>query len=392
MANTIALYTPGHNVFTDTLIMHGLVRVLSWIGITKGEVERIGERYEVKVETSNDISKLLHETIENLKVKSIEDLRIALNTYSALNRADLPSVVKKLPSVVKKLHDIRSFNPPATEQWPITLSEGLRKLNLTPYTTVDHINQEGRKKKGETTYLPLGPIYGKYVIEGYTIEKTKKAYYFICLNCFTLGTLGLIYGTGLVSLEIEQREKGKRNYYYYYVTIAPTKATFDEIILFQKGIEELYISLKGGGRWRRYVAQEVTGLAAMLYLFSYGETVSLFDYPVDILMWGIERGRRGTIRVVELTQVTGKKLLEAVARIKYRIPEWPRIAKTIITKDPTLLHAIAESVIFGTDPYIVIREYRRLADEISREGEKEVAKLMKKYGADLAEVLLELSV
>lgn len=383
MTNTVDLYTPGHNVFTDTLIMHGLVRILSWIGANEGEVERIGERYKIEVESNDNINKLLRGTIENLKVKSIEDLKVALNIYSTLKRADLPSAVKKL-------HDIRSFNPSATGDWSQALNRGLGELNLTPYT-IDHINDhrynEGRGKEGKTAYLPLGPIYGKYVSESYTIDEVK---YSICLNCFTLSSIGLIYGTGLVSLEIEQQ--GKRKWNYYYVTIAPTKATFNEIILFQGSVEELNISLKGRGRWRSYVAQGVTGLAAMLYLFSYGETVSLFDYPVDILMWGIERGGGGSIRVVELTRVTGKKLLETIARIKYRIPEWPRIAKVVIAKDPTLLHVIAESVIFGTDPYNVIREYRRLADEISKEGEKEVAKLMKEYGADLAEVLLKLSV
>jgi len=381
MKNAVELYTPGHNVFTDTLIMHGLMRVLSWIGADEGEVERIGERYKIKVKKGGNVNKLLHGTIENLKVKSIEDLKVMLNVYSTMNR-------DVLSSTVKKLHDIRSFNRPATTNWPVVLNRGLEGLNLTPYTTVDHINQydEGRKQKGETAYLPLGPIYGKYVSERYTI---KAARYSICLNCLTLSTLGLIYGTGIALLEIEQQRKRKSN--YYYVTIAPTKATLDEIILFQKGVEELNINLRGGGRWRSYATQGVTTLATMLYLFSYGETVFSFDYPVDILMWGIESEERGPIRIIELTRVTGKKLLEAIARIKYKIPEWPRIAKVVIAKDPALLHAIAGSAIFGTDPYNVVREYRRLADEISKEGEKEVAKLMKEHGAGLAEVLLKLS-
>ncbi|MEM4489249.1 MAG: hypothetical protein QXK88_10750, partial [Desulfurococcaceae archaeon] len=84
MTNTVDLYTPGHNVFTDTLIMHGLVRILSWIGANEGEVERIGERYKIEVESNDNINKLLRGTIENLKVKSIEDLKVALNIYSTL--------------------------------------------------------------------------------------------------------------------------------------------------------------------------------------------------------------------------------------------------------------------------------------------------------------------
>ncbi|MEM0235861.1 hypothetical protein [Thermofilum sp.] len=383
--NTTELYTPGHNVFTDTLIMHGMIRVLSWIGANEGEVERIGERYRISVKNGDNVNKLLYGTLGDLKVKSAEDLKVMLNIYSSMEKEDLSSTVKKF-------HNVRNFNLSATRNWPADLNRGLEGLNLTPYKIVNHIDhynerRKQRKKKELTAYLPLGPIYGKYVGESY---KIIDASYSICLNCFTLSTLGLIYGTGIAFLEIRQQRKTKLN--YYYVTIAPTKATFDEIILFQRSVEELNIDLREEGRRKSNAIQGVTALATMLYLFSYGETVVLFDNPVDILMWGIETERQGPIRIIELTRVTGKKLLEAIARIKYRIPEYPRIAKVVIAKDPMLLHAIAESVIFGTDPYNVVREYRRLTDEISKEGEKEVAKLMKEYSADLAKVLLNLSI
>lgn len=47
------LYTPGHNLYTDTLILYGIARLLAWSGKVSGEVERVGERYVLKVNADN---------------------------------------------------------------------------------------------------------------------------------------------------------------------------------------------------------------------------------------------------------------------------------------------------------------------------------------------------
>ncbi|MGB9622674.1 MAG: hypothetical protein ACPL07_02405, partial [Candidatus Bathyarchaeia archaeon] len=44
------LYTPGHNLVTDSLIMHGIVRYLMWAGKFSGSVERMGDRFVIDVD------------------------------------------------------------------------------------------------------------------------------------------------------------------------------------------------------------------------------------------------------------------------------------------------------------------------------------------------------
>jgi len=44
---SIVLYTPGHHLITDSLIMHGIVRYLMWAGVNIDSVKirRLGDRF-----------------------------------------------------------------------------------------------------------------------------------------------------------------------------------------------------------------------------------------------------------------------------------------------------------------------------------------------------------
>ena len=47
----IVLYTPGHNLVTDSLIMHGIVRYLTWadVNIDSVKIRRLGERFIIEI-------------------------------------------------------------------------------------------------------------------------------------------------------------------------------------------------------------------------------------------------------------------------------------------------------------------------------------------------------
>ena len=53
----IVLYTPGHHLITDSLIMHGIVRYLMWadVNIDSVKIRRLGERFAIEVGDPNSI-------------------------------------------------------------------------------------------------------------------------------------------------------------------------------------------------------------------------------------------------------------------------------------------------------------------------------------------------
>ena len=55
--SSITLYTPGHNLVTDSLIMHGIVRYLTWadVNIDSVKIRRLGDRFAIEVGDPNSI-------------------------------------------------------------------------------------------------------------------------------------------------------------------------------------------------------------------------------------------------------------------------------------------------------------------------------------------------
>ncbi len=53
----IVLYTPGHHLVTDSLIMHGIVRYLMWsdVNIDSVKIRRLGDRFAIEVGDPNSI-------------------------------------------------------------------------------------------------------------------------------------------------------------------------------------------------------------------------------------------------------------------------------------------------------------------------------------------------
>lgn len=383
--STVKLYTPGHGLMTDTLFMHGIVKVLSWLGVRDGKVRRVGEVFEVEIG---------HVTSRNVLER--RDLIKALEAYiqALSSRADEEVEVAKLFKPVEKFDKIASFQPPPSRKRPPTKDKSVHiiwatmLINCLKNLDFNIIVKEygkphqcgGRKSGGggkSTLYLPVGPQYGKYVSEKYEI---KNKPYVSCSICITLSTLGLLSGCALVYYY--KRVQGRGSHYFYYITVSPSEAKITDLLLFYRGVEELSIDISG------YI-KEPPLLAMILYALSRSESIYVFNNPVDILAWGITRQEGGSIRVIEFTRVHGNALLEAVARLKDRIPEWPRIADEIMANDPTVLQLVTESILFGTDVYVVAREYRRLAESVAKH-ERSLGRVMLEAGEAISQVLFSL--
>ena len=157
------LYTPGHGVFTDTLIMYALTSALKDEVV---KVEGIEGRYILSISlTLDDIAKKVASYFKDLKDSTINTV---VNEYRFAGDPD------KLESIFKDL-----------------LDENALVQYLKSLTTSNHITamSEGRggKAKGKL-WLFLAPHLGKYLPSEY---KYKSKDYSVCHLCLGLALLGI---------------------------------------------------------------------------------------------------------------------------------------------------------------------------------------------------------
>ncbi|WP_054856829.1 hypothetical protein [Vulcanisaeta sp. JCM 16159] len=305
----LELYTPGHNLVTDSLIMHGIVRYLIWAGARHGSVERIGERFKIIINDDINEDKAISELV-----------RLQRQCISTVNLGEPVGLFlrKVWASNVNEQKQIFSA-------WVNSLSQSIttfKSIKINIYKDVNHIvkNNEGRKPSKAKSrrkssrvdsvdlpvYLPLGPIYGKYLSKDYVAKENIQ--YRVCPACFLMANMGLVYGTFILRVNKVNKVSS------IMVTLIPSsKADLIDIMLIQRAFEYNY----------REFNIDIPILAAPLIALSFGETLYAFE-NMDALIWIYERSGI-FMRIPNYIQVNIEELLKAISGIKYYIPQWPKI-------------------------------------------------------------------
>ena len=315
------IYTPGHDVFADTLIMHGVVRHLAASGIVEGYVERLGERYKISFEG---------EPRALADIESVELLLFEIERYVV----DGEEPVGRL----RKIFDA-NINISATRSWLAQLSEALVNAELSVFT-LDHKAKfrEGRtdSRRLFTVYPTLSPIYGKYFIEN-RVAKENKAFG-VCHTCFAYLNIGFLYGA--TTIVIITRD-GRR---VVQLTPAPRgRISIADLALLQRLTEGYLVR-----------SQEMPTLAYPLYWLSTGETLYATEESLDILVWVTEK--RGNFqRVTDAMALDLSRIMEFIAEVKNKTRGWPKFVECLALNGPEILAQLTEVVLFGGDEYTVVR-------------------------------------
>lgn len=315
------VYTPGHDLFADTLIMHGVVRHLVASGVVEGRVERIGERYKIVFE--RDPRPLAD-------IETVELLLLEIERYVKAGEEPVGRI--------RKIFDA-NINISATKSWFAQLSEALVEAKLSAFT-VDHRERfkEGRStsKKLSTVYITLSPMYGKYFIENRVAKENKP--FGVCSTCFAYLNLGFLYGVATIVIDAANGKK--------VVQLAPAPRrhiSISDLVLLQR-LTEGYLRLK----W------DMPTLAYPLYWLSTGETLYATEDPVDVLVWATEK--RGNFqRVTDAMTLDLSRIMDFIAEVKHKTKRWPKFVECLASENPETLAQLAEVVLFGGDEYAVVR-------------------------------------
>ena len=321
------IYTPGHGLVTDSLIMHGIVRLYD-----VSEIERVGDRYRIllnSVKPRRDVLSLLREGLD-----------IYFNNKEAISNS----------SILGKIIDA-NVNIAVTTNWMSYLEEAIDKANfdnLMSVYTQDHRDRfnEGRSKSKSlfTLFLPLSFIHGKFSQMKYSVEEKE---YRVCATCFSLINIGLIYGT--VVLRYDSQDKSS----VAMLTIIPAdRMTREDLLLAQRFTRGSAIKLKA----------DLSLKAIILYTFSVGEVLFTTNANPLILAWKVENNRvqlRSTgSDVLELNDI-----LRKIAKIKLEYPAFPKLVLDLSKTEEgaTTLHRLAHVILTGSDPSVVLKEITMLA-------------------------------
>lgn len=184
----LILYTPGHSLYTDTLILYGLIYALNRKFGEKldepGMLRVIGTGSGYLIETQfslGDIAGALTDVVNYEREDIQRELRRggAIETY-ADGRVGL-----------LEENDISYFTDSL-------LNSDVNEDYLRSLTSPYHASAEGRTAKGRQfvkVKLPLMPMAGKYFTSDLTKEgKFRVKEYRICNQCAGLATLGLYAG------------------------------------------------------------------------------------------------------------------------------------------------------------------------------------------------------
>ena len=335
------VYTPGHGLVTDSLIMHGIVRLYN-----VEEVERVGDRYRIV----GDFSKVRKDALSLLR----EELNIYFKNEDAISNS----------SILGKIKDA-NVNVAFTHKWMSYLRDALDRTNfgnLVSIFTPDHKDRakEGRSKSESlyTLYLPLSHIHGKYSQYNYTL---KNRQYMVCGACFSLANIGLIYGTAVIKKET----KTNTNMSVTLLSIIPgAKMSKTDLLLAQRFVRGKFVDLR----------TELTVKATLLYALSIGETLFSFgkeDCKPQVLIWRLENVGGSQRSIQPMTFELGD-LLKKIGKIKAEYPMFTKLVMELALTDEgaLILDGLAEAIMFGYDEYHVLKEIVSLAQERDRDREK----------------------
>lgn len=318
---SVVYYTPGHGVIADALIMHGVVRLCASAGVYDGEVVRAGERFEIRADCDVKDVDILHYLARSAEVYLLRDLATGL--------------LEKLAAT--------NVNPGAFKSWATSLPEAIGEFNLSTYKRQDHkqIEKEGRSKskKLHTLYISLSSTFGKYVQENMGVVDKQ---YGVCSTCFLSANLGLIFGATAIVYR-----SGNKLDVIFMSPVPAERADFYDILTIQRLTE-------GYGE----AHAEMPTLAAPIYWLSTGETLYAIDNPMELIVWRTSRSGN-FIRSQEASTINLTKLMDFIAEVKLEVPQWPKIVKEIADTEPEILALLTEYILFGGDPYKVIRELTR---------------------------------
>ena len=323
------IYTPGHGLVTDSLIMHGIVRLYD-----VSEVERVGDRYRIllnSVKPRRDVLSLLR-----------EELSIYFNTFYIANTVN--------SSVLGKLID-SNVNISVRHVWMSYLEEAIDKAHfdeLMSVYTQDHRDRfnEGRSKSKSlfTLFSSLSFIHGKFSQAKYSVEEKE---YRVCATCFSLANIGLIYGT--IVFRYDSQDKSS----VAMLTIIPAdRMTREDLLLAQRFTRGSAIKLKA----------DLSLKAIILYTFSVGEVLFTTNANPLILAWKVENNhvqlRSTGSEVLELNDI-----LRKIAKIKLEYPAFPKLVLDLSKTEEgaTTLHRLADAILTGSDPSVVLKEITMLA-------------------------------
>ncbi|AFA39170.1 CRISPR-associated protein (Cas_Csa4) [Pyrobaculum oguniense TE7] len=315
---SVVYYTPGHGLIADALIMHGVVRLCASAGAYEGEVVRVGEGFEIRTDCNARGADVL------------QYLARLAGLY--LSRGVVAGLLEKLAAT--------NVNPGAFKAWVTSLSEALGEFDLSTYMRRDHkqVQKEGRSKSKRlhTLYISLSSTYGKYVQED---MKVVDKQYGVCDTCFLTANLGLVFGaTAVVHREWDQLDV------IFMSPVPAERADFYDVLTIQR-LTERY------GETRK----EMPTLAAPIYWLSTGETLYAVESPMELIVW--RTSKKGSfIRSQEASTINLTKLMDFIAEMKREEPQWPKIVKDLAEDEPEILADLAEYVLFGGDPYKVVRE------------------------------------
>ncbi len=315
------LYTPGHNLVTDSLIMHGIVRYLMWAGKTSGTVERVGDRFIIDIDgeiTNADEKRAIRQLvlIQEAGRKTLEHDEAIIKFFEKIDEANV--------------------NKPAFKNWVksmVVSITGFKTIRIYEDTNHKYARNEGRRSRSKTaitTYLSIGPIYGKYLHSNYSVKENVP--YVICSDCFLAANLGLVYGAYVIRIN-----KGDRAHSIMMTLIPTSKAKFTDIALIQRAFELQYDEFN----------IEIPTIAVPLMALSYGETLYGFE-GLDAVVWVYEKSGNFQ-RIPSFTVLHVDKLLDAITAIKTEVPQWPRFLKNLSKDDDgvTILTSIAEAILSG---------------------------------------------
>ena len=334
------IYTPGHGLVTDTLIMHGVVRVLAHMGIYDMRVRRLGERYEI---TFDGKPKKIADT------DIAELMQLSANKYLEEKRAVGP--LRKIQQVNINVA-ARVFG-----SWVSDLAQAILNADITDLTQ-DH---KERRREGRTTsktlntlHIALSSVYGKYAQRDYSVRGNLQ--YGVCDTCFTLANIGLVYGAAaLVARKADRHD-------VIFMSVAPADEIDGRDLLVMQRLTEGY----------RIVGEEMPLLAAPIYWLSTGETLYATDAELDLVIW--RNVRSGNfLRSLDATTINLERLAKFIAEAKHYLRNWPRIVEDLARNAPETLAKLTEYVLFGGDPYAVARELATI-----RCGEQPCIKDLKK--------------
>lgn len=342
----VIIYTPGHNLIADSLILHGIVRLY---GNSVRNVERIGERYKVELIEEPENKEILDILAEEAKI------------YKEYSLDKEPSTISLDSSIILGKIYVSNINPEFSH-WVESLENNAKKFkHVTDFYAFDHKNifREGRRRSRSqnlyTFYLPLSLIYGKYGQSDYRVDESG---YYICGNCLLLSSLGIIYGASVVRTD-KRTSEGEKSIVTILTLVPIERVRGVDVLLLQRFVEGKGIRL----------SVELTILASLLYVLSIGETIYYTNFDVECLAWQLRKSGRFQ-RGLEAISIKINDLLEIIAEIKYRFDDFPKLIR-LLTRDEDgayLLHQLAEALIFRQDVYPVIRDISTyLLDRYSKE-------------------------